>query len=71
MSSFHPSFDRKETHLKKMNPHFHTPLERVLCRFMYKTWMEGTYDIHVPNKNPHFFVTSEPNRMGFCQNADN
>ena len=25
--------------------------------------MEGTYDI--PNKNPHFFVTTEPNRMGF------
>ena len=26
--------------------------------------MEGTnYDI--PNKNPNFFVTTEPNRMGF------
>ena len=33
------------------------------CVFIYRTWMEGTYDI--PNKNPHFFVTTEPNRMGF------
>ena len=31
--------------------------------YTYKTWMEGTYDI--PNKNPHFFVTTEPNQMGF------
>ena len=25
--------------------------------------MEGSYDR--PNKNPYFFVTTEPNRMGF------
>ena len=25
--------------------------------------MEGTYDM--PYKNPYFFVTTEPNRMGF------
>ena len=31
--------------------------------------MEGTYDI--PNKNSHFFVTTEPNQMGFRQNANN
>ena len=30
--------------------------------------MEWTYDI--PNKNPHFLVTSEPNRMDFRRNAD-
>ena len=24
--------------------------------YIHKTWMEGTYDI--PNKNPHFFVTT-------------
>ena len=26
--------------------------------------MEGTYDI--PYRNPYIFVTTEPNRMGFC-----
>ena len=32
--------------------------------------MEGTYVI--PNKNPYFFVTSEPKSDGFFrQNADN
>ena len=30
---------------------------------LYKTGMEGTYD--VPNTNPHFFVTTQLNRMGF------
>ena len=30
--------------------------------------MEGTYDL--PNKNPYFFVTTKPNRMGFRQNAN-
>ena len=30
--------------------------------------MEGTYDM--PNKNPHLFVTTEPNRMR-RRNADN
>ena len=30
---------------------------------VFKTWMEGTYDI--PNTNPCFFVTTEPIRMGF------
>ena len=37
------------------------PLPPPSC--IYKTWMEGTSDIH--NKNPYFFVTTEPNRMGF------
>ena len=30
---------------------------------MYITWMEGAYDM--PYKNPYFFVTTEPNWMGF------
>ena len=30
---------------------------------IYTTWMEWTYDI--PNKNHYFFVTTEPNWMGF------
>ena len=30
---------------------------------LYKTWMESTYDKY--NKNPYFFVTTEPNRMEF------
>ena len=29
---------------------------------MYKTWMESTYYKH--NKNPYFFVTTEPNLNG-------
>ena len=33
------------------------------CRCLYKTWMEGTCDI--PDKNPYFFMTTEPNRMVF------
>ena len=46
-----------------MNTEFHTPFEWVYADvhtffFIYKTWMEGTYDI--PNKNQNFFVTIEP-----------
>ena len=37
--------------------------------FSVKTWMEGTHDM--PYKNPYFFVTTGPNRMGFRRNADN
>ena len=33
-----------------------------------KAWKEGTYDI--PCKNPSFFMTTEPNRMGVCRGAD-
>ena len=32
-------------------------------QIMYKSWMECTHDKH--NKIPHFFVTTEPNQMGF------
>ena len=46
-----------------MNTEFHTPFEWFMQMYIYKTSMEGTYDI--PNKNPHFFVTTEPNQMGF------
>ena len=49
-----------------MNTEFHTPFEWFMQIHVYilkKTWMVGTYDI--PNKNPLFFVTTEPNWMGF------
>ena len=53
-----------------MNTEFHTPFEwfMTLCRCIYKTWMEGTYDI--PNKNPYSLL---PNHIGwyFCRNSDN
>ena len=42
-----------------MKTEFHTPFEW----FMQIGW-NGLYDIHVPKKNPHFFVTTEPNQMG-------
>ena len=46
-----------------MNPEF---LLNGSCRFMYKTWMEGTY-----NKKLHFFVIHVYilNQMGwgFCR----
>ena len=45
-----------------MNPEFCTPFEQFMEILMYKTWMEGTYD---KQQNPYFFVTTEPNRMGF------
>ena len=51
-----------------------TPLDPLFMEVpIYKTWMEG---IDIPNKNPYFFVTTEPNQMGFLnfffgQNADN
>ena len=63
ISLFHPSFDRQQTHTNyTMNSEFHAPVE-CFMQIMYKTWMEGTHDKH--NKNPYFFVTTEPNRMGF------
>ena len=65
MSSFHPSFERQETHTAQWTRNS-LLLLNCLRRFMYKTWMESTYD--TPNKNPHFFVITEPNR--FCRNAD-
>ena len=55
-------FDREETHYT-LNTEFHTPFEWFMQMYIYKTWMEGTYDI--PNKNPDFFVTIEPTLMGF------
>ena len=46
-----------------MKTEFHTPFEWFMQMYIYiQSWMEGTYDI--PNKNPHLFVTTEPNRMG-------
>ena len=64
MSSFHihPSLDRKETRTTQWTRNSLLILNG-LCRFMYKTWMESTYG--KPNINPYFFVTTEPNRMGF------
>ena len=68
MSAFHPSFVHN----------LHKPLNRSVEFLVHcvvwgcepadcKTWMEATNDI--PYKN--FFVTTEPNRMGFSENADN
>ena len=53
-----------------MNTEFHTAFERVRMFItrnadVYKTWIEGTYMYDIPNKNPNFFVTTEPNRIGF------
>ena len=45
-----------------MNLEFQTHVEWYM-QIMYKTWMEDIHDKH--NKNPYFFVTTEPNRMGF------
>ena len=48
-----------------MNSGFHTPVEWFM-QIMYKTWMKGTRDMRDKhNKNSYFFVTTEPNRMGF------
>ena len=60
MSPFLSSFDRKETRATQWTQNA-VLLLNDLCRFMYKTWMEGTYDKH--NKNPYFFVTAEPKRI--------
>ena len=38
---------------------------------MYKTWMEGTWDIHAPYKNPYFFLMIEPIKWDCCQYVDN
>ena len=62
VSPFHPNFDRKETHTTQWTLNS-TLILNGLCRCIYKNWMEGNYDIS--NKNPHFFVTTELNRMGF------
>ena len=61
MSPFHPNFERKETHTTQWTLNS-TLLLNGLCRCVYKTWMKGAYDI--PNKNPYFFMTTEPNWMG-------
>ena len=61
-SSFHPSFDTKETRTTQLT-HNSVLALNCLCRFIYKTWMENIYDKH--NKNPYFFVTTGPNRTGF------
>ena len=60
MSAFHPSF------VHNLFKPFNRSVEfRVHCVSLLavKTWMEGTNDI--PFKNTYFFVTTEPNRMGF------
>ena len=62
ISPFHPNFDRKETRTTQWTLNS-TLLLNGLCRGIYKTGIEGTYDI--PNKNLNFFVTAKRNRMGF------
>ena len=60
--AFHPSFVQVYiNHSKGVR----NSVFIVLCSvsfFSVKTWMEGTRD--VPYKNPYFFVTTGPNRMG-------
>ena len=68
MGAFHPSFVHKSTYT--IQKEYGIP--GSLCSaslFSVKTWREGTHDM--PYKNPYFFVTTEPNRMGFHQDADN
>ena len=36
--------------------------------FLYKTWMEETYDM--PNKNPYFGDYRTKSDVFFCENAD-
>ena len=60
ISPFHPSFGQEGDSHYTMNVEFRTPFEWFM-QCINKTWMEGTYD--KPNKNPYFFVTTEPNRI--------
>ena len=48
-SPFHPNFDRKETHTTQ---HWIPHSFWMVYADVYKTWMEGTYDI--PNKKSTF-----------------
>ena len=50
MSSFQPSFERKETHTTQWTRNS-LILLNGLCRFMYKTWMESTYDKPIKKKS--------------------
>ena len=42
------------------------PFLNGLCRCIFKTWMERTYDISNKN-NPYFSMTTEANQMGFVE----
>ena len=44
VTSFHLSFDRRQTHTTQWTQNS-ALLSNDLCRYIYKTWMEGTYDI--------------------------
>ena len=62
--AFHPSFVHTLSLHKPFKKGYRIP--GSLCSaslFSVKTWMEGTHD--TPYKNPYFFVTAGPNRMGF------
>ena len=65
ISPFHPSFDSQQTHTTS---EFHSPVEWFM-QIMYKTWMESTHEKKKWEKKrkrkKKFFVTTEPNRMGF------
>ena len=39
-----------------------SPFEWIMLMYL-KNWIEGTYDI--PKRSPYFFVTTEPNQVGF------
>ena len=62
ISLFHKKWQklrRRKLHNEYRIPH---SFSMVLCRCIYKNWMEGTYDM--PNNNSYLFVITEPNRMG-------
>ena len=62
MSSFHPSFGRKETRTAQWTRNS-VLLLNGSCR--YKTWMEGTYDKPGMTKIHISSWYTEPNGMGF------
>ena len=70
ISPFHPNFEDKRRHTHYTIEHWIPHSFWMIMLYVYKTWMEGTYDI--PNKNPNFFVTRNTNqiRMGSFEGAE-
>ena len=62
LSPFHPIFVNASTNTIQKQCGIQCSLCSVSL-LSVNIWKEGTYDM--PYKNPYFFVTPEPNRMGF------